>query len=126
MLLGGTGDDTLMGSSSDDTLVGGAGNDSLVGGGGNDTFAFNSGSSGNQTVVEPEGTNIATLDFSNAPAGISIDLGQTGPQTVIPGVLTLSLSNPMGISTTSWAARTMTRSSATRVTTRSWAAAART
>ena len=98
LLLGGTGDDTLMGSSSDDTLVGGAGNDSLVGGGGNDTFAFNSGSSGNQTVVEPEGTNIATLDFSNAPAGISIDLGQTGPQTVIPGVLTLSLSNPMGIS----------------------------
>ena len=96
--MGGTGNDTLIGSQDDDTLVGGAGNDSLVGGGGTDTFAFNGGSSGSQTVVEPAGTNIATLDFSNAPDGISINLGQTGPQAVIPGVLTLTLSDPMGIS----------------------------
>ncbi len=77
MLLGGTGNDTLIGSQDDDTLVGGAGNDSLVGGGArhpasrrHDTFAFNSGSSGSQTVVEPdEDQLIATLDFSTAPAG---------------------------------------------------------
>src|SRR5262249_26054640 len=79
-------------------LVGGAGNDSLVGGGGNDLFVFNGSSSGSQTVVEPAGTNIAGLDFSAAPAGIAINLGQAGPQTVIPGVLTLTLSDPLGIS----------------------------
>jgi Ca2+-binding RTX toxin-like protein len=98
LLLAGTGNDTLIGSKSDDTLEGGAGNDSLVGGGGNDTFAWNGGSNGSQTVVEPAGTNIATLDFSAAPAAIQINIGQTGPQTVIPGTLTLSLSDPMGIS----------------------------
>ena len=95
--MGGTGNDTLIGTSGPDTLVGGAGNDSLVGGGGNDTFAFNSGSSGSQTVVEPPGTGVAGLDFSQAPAGISINLSQSGPQTVIPGTLTLTLANPLGI-----------------------------
>jgi Ca2+-binding RTX toxin-like protein len=98
LLLGGAGADTLLGSQSDDTLVAGAGNDSLVGGRGNDTFAFNGGSSGSDTVVEPAGTNVAGLDFSAATAAISINLGQTGPQTVIPGTLTLTLSDPMGIS----------------------------
>ncbi len=86
----------MIGSSNDDTLVSGAGDDSLVGGGGNDTFAFNSGSSGNQTLLEPSDTANAELDFSQATAGVNINLSQSGPQTVIPGVLTLSLSNPMG------------------------------
>ncbi len=98
LLQGGTGNDTLIGSSSSDTLVAGTGNDSLVGGQGNDTFTFNSSTSGSDIVDEPAGNNIATLDFSAAPAGITIDLGQTGPQSVIPGVLTLTLSDPMGIS----------------------------
>ena len=98
ILQGGTGDDTLIGSSSNDTLIAGAGNDSLVGGRGNDTFMFNGGSSGSQTVVEPAGTNIAGLDFSQAPVGIQINLGQTGQQTVIPGTLNLTLSDPLGIS----------------------------
>jgi Ca2+-binding RTX toxin-like protein len=98
LLMAGTGNDTLIGSGSNDTLIGGAGNDSLVGGGGNDTFAFDSGSAGGDVVVEPAGNNIATLDFSAASAGIQINLSQTGPQTVIPGTLTLSLSDPNGIS----------------------------
>ena len=42
------------------------------------------------------GPNIATLDFSAALAAIQINLGQTGPQTVIPGVLNLTLSDPDG------------------------------
>ena len=67
------------------------------GGGGNDTFTFNGGSSGSQTVVEASGTGGAGLDFSAAPASIQINLGQTGPQSVIPGTLTLTLSDPMGI-----------------------------
>ena len=100
--------------------MGGSGSDSLVGGGGNDTFSFVGppsdqtqtngddvfayvGSSGSMSIDEPEGTNVATLDFSQAPAGVSIDLSQTGPQTVIPaselpGGLTVTLSDPMGIS----------------------------
>ncbi len=98
ILQGGTGNDTLIGSSSSDTLIAGTGDDSLVGGGGNDTFTFSGSSSGSDTIDEADGNNIATLDFSNAPDGITIDLSQTGPQTVIPGVLTLTLSNPMGIS----------------------------
>ncbi len=97
LLIAGTGNDTLMGSSSDDTLVSGAGNDSLVGGGGNDTFAFNSGSSGSQTIDEASDTANAWLDFSQAPAGVNINLSQSGPQAVIPGTLTLTLSNPLGI-----------------------------
>ncbi len=121
LLMGGTGDDTLIGSHKNDTLVAGYGDDSLVGGGGNDTFQSvgqsgidpqnpgaadtfaSAGSAGSVVIDEPQGTNIATLDFSQASAGISIDLSQTGPQTVIPACpgfigLTVTLSSPMGIS----------------------------
>ncbi len=97
MLIGGAGNDTLIGSSGPDTLEGGDGNDSLVGGGGNDTFAFDENSSGSQTVVEQPGTGVAGLDFSQAPAGVSINLSLSGPQAVIPGTLTLTLANPLGI-----------------------------
>ena len=97
VLIGGTGNDTLLGTSGPDTLIAGAGNDSLVGGGGNDTFTFNASSSGSQTVVEQPGTGVAGLDFSQASAGISIDLSQAGLQTVIPGTLNLTLANPLGI-----------------------------
>ncbi len=95
----------MIGASGPDTLEGGAGNDSLVGGGGGDTFAFNSGSSGSQTIfepVEPPGSPVAGLDFSQAPAGISINLSQSGPQAVMPatlndGTLTLTLADPLAI-----------------------------
>ncbi|MFI5455769.1 MAG: Ig-like domain repeat protein, partial [Isosphaerales bacterium] len=107
ILQGGTGNDTLIGAGGPDTLAGGAGNDSLVGGGGGDTFAFNSGSSGSQTIfepLEPPGSAVAGLDFSQAPAGISINLSQSGPQAVMPatlnaGALFLTLADPLGIDT---------------------------
>ena len=86
-LQGGTGTDTLIGARGPDTLVGGTGNDSLVGGGANDTFAFNSDSSGSQTIDEPQDGGVAGLDFSQAPAGISINLGESGPQAVMPATL---------------------------------------
>ena len=94
--------DTLIGSSGPDTLVGGTGNDSLVGGGANDTFAFNSDSSGSQTIDEPQDGGVAGLDFSQAPAGISINLSESGPQAVMPatlgdGALTLTLADPLAI-----------------------------
>ncbi len=102
ILQGGTGNDTLIGASGPDTLEGGSGNDSLVGGGGGDTFAFNGGSSGSQTIFEPPGSPVAGLDFSQAPAGISINLSQSGPQAVMPatmgdGALTLTLADPLAI-----------------------------
>ncbi len=45
---------------------------------------------------------MAGLDFSQAPAGISINLSQSGPQAVMPatlddGSLTLTLADPLGI-----------------------------
>ena len=107
ILQGGTGNDTLIGAQGPDTLEGGSGNDSLVGGGGGDTFAFNNDSSGSQTIFEPTplpGRPVAGLDFSQAPAGISINLSQSGPQSVMPatlsdGALTLTLANPLEIDT---------------------------
>ena len=104
ILQGGTGNDTLIGSRGPDTLKGGTGNDSLLGGGGGDTFAFNSYSSGSQTIDEPSGGAEAGLDFSRAPAGISINLGESGPQAVMPatlnnGPLTLTLADPLAIDT---------------------------
>ena len=109
ILQGGTGDDTLIGASGPDTLEGGTGNDSLAGGGGGDTFAFNSDSSGSQTIYEPlpppgRTEPVAGLDFSQAPAGISINLGESGPQAVMQptlsdGALTLTLADPQAIDT---------------------------
>ncbi len=102
ILQGGTGNDTLIGSRGPDTLEGGTGNDSLSGGGGGDTFAFNSYSSGSQTIYEPPGGAAAWLDFSQAPAGVSINLSDSAPQAVMPatlnnGPLTLTLADPLGI-----------------------------
>ncbi len=96
ILQGGTGDDTMIGTGGPDTLIGGAGNDSLVGGAGA-TFTFNGGSSGSQIVDETTENSGAWLDFSQAPDGISINLSLATPQTVIPGLLTLTLTDPLGI-----------------------------
>ncbi len=101
-LQGGIGNDTLIGAKGPDTLEGGTGNDSLAGGGANDTFTFDSYSSGSQTIDEPQDGGVAGLDFSQAPAGISINLSESGPQAVMPatlgdGALTLTLADPLGI-----------------------------
>ena len=96
-LQGGTGDDTLIGSSGPDTLVGGAGIDSLVGGGGNDTFA----SRADRAAARPSTSRKAPEkpgSTSPSPAGVSVNLSLSGPQSVIPGTLTLTLSDPLGIS----------------------------
>ncbi len=50
------------------------------------------------------GSPAAGLDFSQAPAGISINLSQSGPQAVMPatlddGALFLTLADPLGIDT---------------------------
>ena len=98
ILAAGTGDFTLdaSGFSGSAILQGGTGDDTLIGGaptpskaarattpwsaGANDTFAFNSASSGSQTVYEPPGGGVAGLDFSQAPAGVSINLSLPPPR----------------------------------------------
>ncbi len=61
-LEGGAGNDTLSGGDGDDVLVGGAGDDTLVGGNGNDTAVY-----------------------TDASAGVTIDLRVTGPQATSVG-----------------------------------------
>jgi VCBS repeat-containing protein len=95
-LVGGTGNDTLLGGAAADYLVGGAGDDSLVAGAGDDTLDggagndFVSGGDGNDTYLEiPGGSDVLTdssgidsVDFSQAPYGISLDMNVTAPQVV--------------------------------------------
>ncbi len=96
VLVGGTGDDTILAGPGDDTMYAGSGNDSLVGGGGNDTYVFGPLTQGNVTVNDGSTTNNA-LDFSLFGAGINLDLEAVGPQAVSPGLLNLTLTNPLSI-----------------------------
>ena len=83
ILQGGTGDDTLIGSTGPDTLEGGTGNDSLVGGGADDTFAFNSDSSGSQTIYEPAGGSPGSISPRHQPVFRSIS-ASPGPRPSCP------------------------------------------
>ena len=96
VLVAGTGDDTILAGPGDDTLYAGSGTDSLVGGGGNDTYVFGPLTQGNVTVNDGSNTN-NTLDFSLFGAGINLDLQAVGPQAVSPGLLNLTLTNPLSI-----------------------------
>lgn len=108
-LLGGAGADSLVGGAGNDVLQGDAigdligGNDSLFGGDGNDTLSGNAGAdslyggvgddyifagSGNQMAGDlfDGGTGNDTVDYSNAGAGIFVDLstgsGNSGTHTL--------------------------------------------
>ena len=55
-----------------------------------------------QTIDEPPDGSVAWLDFSQAPAGVSINLSESTPQAVMPatlnnGPLTLTLEDPQAI-----------------------------
>ncbi|MFK7819782.1 MAG: beta strand repeat-containing protein, partial [Planctomycetaceae bacterium] len=84
-LRGGGGDDTLTGNSGADFLDGGVEQDSLLGAGGNDTYVMR----GGQQIVEEAGGS-DTLDFSNFPVGVTIDLDHVGQQT-LSGTNTLNI-----------------------------------
>ncbi len=93
-LNGGAGNDTLLGGTASDTLDGGAGNDSLAGGAGDDAYIFDGSNLGADTVNEAVGGGADTLDFRAFTGGpISLDLGQTAPQTINPGNLSLTLTS---------------------------------
>ncbi len=96
VLVAGTGDDTILAGPGDDTMYAGSGTDSLVGGGGNDVYVFGPLTQGNVTVNDGSTTN-NTLDFSLFSAGVNLDLQAVGPQAVSPGLLNLTLTNPLSI-----------------------------
>ena len=96
VLVAGTGDDTILAGPGDDTMYAGSGTDSLVGGGGNDVYVFGPLTQGNVTVNDGSTTN-NTLDFSLFGAGVNLDLQAVGPQAVSPGLLNLTLSNPLSV-----------------------------
>jgi Ca2+-binding RTX toxin-like protein len=70
-LEGGAGDDTLDGGAGDDQLYGGDGNDILIGGLGNDLL---DGGAGNNTA-----------SYAYSAVGVTVDLSNTGAQTVATG-----------------------------------------
>ncbi len=96
VLVGGTGDDTILAGPGDDTMYAGSGTDSLVGGGGNDVYVFGPLTQGNVTVND-RSTTRNTLDFSLLSAGVNLDLQAVGPQALSPGLLNLTLTNPLSI-----------------------------
>jgi hypothetical protein len=69
----------------------------LQGGSGTDAFVFAGGNLGHVYVSKAAGAGTGTLDFTNFPAPITLDISQTSDQTVSTGNLTLTLSDPNGI-----------------------------
>lgn len=84
-ITGATGNDTLSGAGGNDVLVGLAGNDTLDGGEGNDTLF---GGEGDDVLTG--GAGVDTASYSDAAAGVTVNLGLTGPQATGAGSDTLS------------------------------------
>jgi hypothetical protein len=95
-LYGGVGANTILAGSGDDSLFAGSGTDSLVGGAGQDTFVFGDSTQGNVTINNAHDSS-DSLDFSQFSAGIDLDLEKVGPQVVSPGLMTLSITNPLAV-----------------------------
>jgi Ca2+-binding RTX toxin-like protein len=92
LLQGGAGVDTLTAGAGNDTLVGGSGNDQLTGSGGNDLYLFDADTAlGTDRVTEASGGGADTIDFSGTAAGVALNLGIVGNQTV-NGNLVINLS----------------------------------
>ncbi len=76
---GGDGDDKIFGGAGNDTLFGGRGNDKIEGGGGNDIIGDIPGST--DVITDIAGDD--TLDFSEATAGVTLDLDRTYADQVV-------------------------------------------
>ncbi|HEX9965298.1 MAG TPA: M10 family metallopeptidase C-terminal domain-containing protein [Allosphingosinicella sp.] len=77
--------DTLSGMDGNDVLIGLAGNDTLDGGNGNDTLL---GGAGDDILIG--GNGVDTASYSDATAGVTVNLGLTGAQATGAGSDTLS------------------------------------
>jgi len=95
-LTGGNGNDCLVGNGGNDILVGNGGNDTLQGEGGNDTYLFSGSGLGSDSIVEAPNADTDTLDFS-ALSGVTVHLNYTTLQTIVSGVLQLTLSDALGL-----------------------------
>src|SRR5262249_509077 len=95
------GNDTLYGGTGNDTLVGQAGDDTLQGDGGDDSYYFpyytGIGDQGSDTVVEAANTDTDWLNFFEFTDRPHIDLSSTRQQTVVSGLLNVTLSSSTGI-----------------------------
>jgi Ca2+-binding RTX toxin-like protein len=79
---GDTGNDSLVAGAGNDTLDGGLGNDTMAGGTGNDRYLEVPGSADLLTELGGAPTDIDTIDYSLAFAGVRFSLGMFGPQPV--------------------------------------------
>lgn len=84
-ITGATGNDVLSGAGGNDVLVGLAGNDTLDGGEGDDTLF---GGEGDDALTGGAGTD--TASYSDAAAGVTVNLGLAGAQATGAGSDTLS------------------------------------
>ena len=75
-VIGSTGDDVIVGTSGDDVLDGHGGSDILNGGDGEDLYIIRLG--GETTLIDSDGVD--TIDFSNLPVGINVNLSRSGGQ----------------------------------------------
>jgi Ca2+-binding RTX toxin-like protein len=91
LLEGGDGNDMLRGAAGNDTLKGGAGNDILSGESGSDTlyeetgddrFIFTANETATDQISALAPGGIDTLDFSEFPAAITVNLSQSTQQTI--------------------------------------------
>lgn len=96
-LVGGSGADYLNGGTGTDFLEGRGGDDHLRGSTGGDYYLFNTGALGTDTISEDPEEDHDWLDFSGLSTGITVNLGTTAVQTVIPNNLSLKLSSWLGI-----------------------------
>ncbi len=84
-------DDAIRGNARRNRLEGGRGDDTLAGGAGDDTYVFAGSDLGTDVVVEADGQGDDALDFTRLAGPADLDLADTAPQVVSPGVLTLQL-----------------------------------
>lgn len=98
-LVGGPGNDVLLGGIGDDILEGRDGDDMLNGLSGNDWYVFAPIRTGLgfDTINEFANSGEDTLDFSDMTTGVSISLGTSAVQEVVPNVLSIKLTSGLGI-----------------------------
>ena len=100
-LNGGTGDDSISGLGGNDNLNGNAGNDTLDGGSGNDVL---NGGAGDDFIEGAGGFDFVSYSAPAATGGVTVNLGQGGPQTVGGGFGVDTLQHIEGIIGTNFGA----------------------
>ncbi len=89
--------DTLLGGSGPATLMAGSGNTTLQGGSGGDVYYLNGSNLGNVFIQPASNASNDTLDFAPWAGPVTVNLASTATQIVTPSALSLTLANPLGI-----------------------------